>query len=72
LEKKRGITIANLIVEEKATALLTRELGEGPFHYLRNSFVDLYELSEVGTASNALKAFLAGKLKKIEEAKKEE
>jgi cation diffusion facilitator family transporter len=65
LEKKRGLTIAHLIVEEHATALLTRELGEGPFHYLRNSFVDLYELSEVGAASNAMKAFLAGKLKKL-------
>ncbi len=72
LEKKRGITMANLIVEEKATTLLTSRLGEGPFHYLRNSFVELYELPEVTTARKALDVFLTGKLKRVEEARKED
>jgi len=64
--------MANLLVEEKATTLLTSRLGEGPFHYLRNSFVELYELPEVSTARKALDAFLTGKLKRVEEARKED
>jgi cation diffusion facilitator family transporter len=70
LKKKKGITMANLLVEEEATTLLTNRIGEGPFHYLRDSFVEIYELPEETTASKALEAFLEGKLNRIKELKK--
>ena len=63
LEKKRGITISDLILGEKATTLLTNEIGEGPLHILWDSFVDIYDLPENVTAEEAVKDFIAGTLK---------
>ena len=62
--------MANLLVEEETTTLLTNRIGEGPFHYLRDSFVEIYELLGETTASKALEDFLTGKLDRIEELKK--
>ena len=42
LEKKRDITTGHLLVKEEITVLLTRQLGEGPFHYLRDWFIEIY------------------------------
>ena len=71
LERKRGITVANLIIDEETTTLLTGQLGEGPFHTLRDSFVEIYKVPEKVTASEAVKAFLEGRLERIEEAKED-
>jgi len=68
LERRRGITITDLITEEKTTTLLTSKIGEGPFHILRDTFVEIYEIIDKATADEAVNTFLEGKLKRMEEA----
>jgi predicted Fe-Mo cluster-binding NifX family protein len=68
LERKRGVSISELILGEEATTLLTAEIGEGPYHILRDSFVEIYELPEKATAEEAVKIYLNGKLERMEEA----
>jgi predicted Fe-Mo cluster-binding NifX family protein len=65
LDKKRGITIADFLVIEKIDILLVNELGEGPFHMLRYSSVELYGLSTDSNVTDAIKAFNNGKLEKL-------
>jgi predicted Fe-Mo cluster-binding NifX family protein len=72
LEKKRGITTAHLLVTEETTTLLTGQLGEGPFHYLRDSFIEIYEIPKSVSVSEALETYLAGTLSKMETPTKEE
>jgi predicted Fe-Mo cluster-binding NifX family protein len=68
LKRKKGVVLSESIIGESATTLLTAEIGEGPYHILRDSFVAIYELSEKVTAEEAVKIFLEGKLEKIEQA----
>ncbi|MFC1803661.1 cation diffusion facilitator family transporter [Thermoproteota archaeon] len=68
LDRKRGVTVSELINGEDTTTLLTAEIGEGPFHILRDSFVEIYELPEKATVEEAVKIYLEGKLKRMEEA----
>lgn len=35
---------AKFLIENKVDVLLTKEIGEGPFHVLRNSYVKIYEM----------------------------
>jgi len=72
LKKKRGITTGHLLVKEEITTLLTRQLGEGPFHYLRDSFIEIYRLPQSIPVSKALETFLAGMISKMETPTKEE
>jgi len=68
LKRKKGVILSELIIGEDVTTLLTAEIGEGPYHILRDSFVAIYELSENVTAEEAVKIFLEGKLERIEQA----
>lgn len=70
LKRKKGIILSELILGEDATTLLTAEIGEGPYHILRDSFVAIYELSESATAEEAVNIFLEGKLERMEHASK--
>jgi cation diffusion facilitator family transporter len=70
LSKKRGITTANFLITEKATTLLTRELGEGPFHVLRDSFIEIYKFEKESNVKKTVEVFLHGKLEKIVSPKK--
>jgi predicted Fe-Mo cluster-binding NifX family protein len=71
LDKKRGITIADFLVKEKIDILLVNELGEGPFHVLRDSSVELYRLPTDSKVREVIKAFNDGKLEKLLLPKKE-
>jgi predicted Fe-Mo cluster-binding NifX family protein len=66
LDRKRGVTVSELINEEDTTTLLTAEIGEGPFHILRDSFIEIYELPEKTTVKEAVNIYLKGKLKRME------
>jgi cation diffusion facilitator family transporter len=46
LSHKKGIQAANLLVEEKVDVVLVGSLGEGPFHVLGNSLIQIYYLSK--------------------------
>jgi cation diffusion facilitator family transporter len=69
LERKRGLTTSHLLIDEGATTLIAKQLGEGPYHVLRGAFIDMYELGGAETASQAVTAFIDGALVKIEEPK---
>jgi cation diffusion facilitator family transporter len=66
LDRKRGVTVSELINGEDTTTLLTAEIGEGPFHILRDSFVEIYELPEKVTVKEAVNIYLKGKMKRME------
>jgi predicted Fe-Mo cluster-binding NifX family protein len=42
LERKMGMATAKFLIEHNADVLLTKEIGEAPFHVLRDSFVKIY------------------------------
>jgi len=41
LSKKKGIITAKLLIKRKANALLTEELGEGPFHVSKDNLIQI-------------------------------
>jgi predicted Fe-Mo cluster-binding NifX family protein len=71
LERKRGLTTADLLMRENVNTLLTGSIGAGPFHILRDSFIEIYELPEEIIAHNAVKDFLEARFERMEEAKEE-
>ncbi len=62
LERKRGITVTSMIVEEDATVLLSDELGDGPFHVLRDNFVGTYPVAGGTSVRDALDQLISGEL----------
>ena len=62
LEKKRGVMISDLLVREDVTAVISDELGEGPFHILRDSFVGVYQIKGGFLVRDAVDLFVLGKL----------
>jgi cation diffusion facilitator family transporter len=62
LDRKRGITVTNMIVEEDATVLLSDELGDGPFHVLRDNFVGTYPVAGGTSVRDALDQLIEGNL----------
>lgn len=58
MEKRRGIAITEMIQEEEANTLLTGSIGEGPFHILTDSFVQIYHLPEDMSARKAVERFM--------------
>jgi len=62
LERKRGITVTNMIVEEDATVLLSDELGDGPFHVLRDNFIGTYPVAGGTSVRDALDQMISGEL----------
>lgn len=65
LDRKRGMAAGNLLVEEGISVLVTKGVGAGPFHSLRDRFVKIYELLEGAKISDILEAILKDELKPI-------
>ncbi len=42
LDRKRGVVVTKMLVGEDVTVVMSDELGEGPFHMLRDSYVGVY------------------------------
>jgi predicted Fe-Mo cluster-binding NifX family protein len=72
LEKRRGISITEMILDEGATTLLTGNIGEGPFHILRDSFVQIYQLPEEMRVRQAVETFMDEKFQYFEDPSKSE
>ena len=60
LEKKRGVVVTDMLVEEDATVLLSDELGDGPFHILRDNFIGVYPVKGGTSVREALKLYETG------------
>jgi cation diffusion facilitator family transporter len=58
MEKRRGVAITEMIQDEEATTVLTGNIGEGPFHILRDSFVQIYHLPEEMSVEGAVRKFM--------------
>ena len=56
LQRKRGLAAAKFLIEHKTDALLTKEIGEGPFHVLRDSSVKIYKILDSSDIKQILKA----------------
>lgn len=61
-EKGRGKTITDFLLDEEVTALLADEVGEGPFHILRDSFVEVYKIEGGSTVEDTVNGFIEGTL----------
>jgi len=70
LSKKRGITSADFLIAERVNTVLAGELGEGPFHVLRDGLVEVYNLPSNSGIGEATEDFLNGKLEKVVSPKK--
>jgi len=62
LEKKRGVVVTEMLVGEDVTVVLSDELGEGPFHILRDSYVGVYPVSSGMLVRGAVDLFTSGGL----------
>ncbi len=62
LEKRKGVVVTEMLVEEDVTAVLSDELGEGPFHMLRDSYVGVYPVSVGVPVREAVELFTKGNL----------
>jgi predicted Fe-Mo cluster-binding NifX family protein len=51
-----------MLVEEDATVLLSDELGEGPFHLLRDNFVSTYPVEAGSSVRDALDQYMQNEL----------
>jgi predicted Fe-Mo cluster-binding NifX family protein len=65
LSKKRGINSADFLISEGVNILLAREMGEGPFHVLRDGFVEIYNLISGSKIREIIEDFLKSKLEKV-------
>jgi len=63
IEKKRGIESAHLLAQHKADVLVTKELGEGPYHVLRDSGIQILDLNGESEIKRVLEAFLKKELR---------
>jgi predicted Fe-Mo cluster-binding NifX family protein len=53
------------LIAERVNTVLARELGEGPFHVLRDGLVEIYNRPSASGIKEALEDFLDGKLEKL-------
>ena len=65
LDKKRGIEAAHLFVRHRADALVTREVGEGPYHVLKDSSVQVLALNQKSEIRQVLDAFSRRELRTL-------
>ena len=47
---------------EEATTIISDELGEGPFHILRDNYISVYQYEGENTARELVDKFLGGEL----------
>jgi len=57
IERKRGIEAAHLLAHHKADVLFAKEVGEGPYHVLRDSSIEILALDNELSIAGLLEAF---------------
>jgi predicted Fe-Mo cluster-binding NifX family protein len=65
IERKRGIEAAHLLAQHKADVLVAKEVGEGPYHVLRDSSIQIFDLNEESDIERVLDAFSKKELKSL-------
>jgi predicted Fe-Mo cluster-binding NifX family protein len=64
-DKKKGIEAAHLLIEHKADVVLANEVGEGPYHVLRDSSIRILELDAKSEIKQVLDAFMRKELRSL-------
>jgi predicted Fe-Mo cluster-binding NifX family protein len=64
-EKKRGIEAAHLLVGQKADILVAKEIGEGPYHVLRDNGIQILDLDEEPEIKHVLQALARKELRNL-------
>jgi predicted Fe-Mo cluster-binding NifX family protein len=67
LERKKGITLADMLIDEEVNTLLAPHISSVVFHVLRDHFIHVYRLESQDTARNLVSAFLSDELEMITE-----
>jgi len=65
MDKKKGIEAAHLLIEHKADVVLAKEVGDGPYHVLRDGSIQILELDTESEIKHILDAFARKKLKSL-------
>ena len=65
IERKMGIGAAHLLAQHKADVLVAKEVGEGPYHVLRDSSIQIFDLNEESNIERVLDAFLRKELRSL-------
>jgi predicted Fe-Mo cluster-binding NifX family protein len=65
--RKKGIDAAHFLIDERADVVLACSMGEGPFHLLRDSSVQIYVLPEQVKIKEAIDLLNNGRLEKMTE-----
>lgn len=67
LERKKGITLADMLIDEEVSTLLAPHISSVVFHVLRDHFIHVYRLESQDTARNLVSSFLSDELEMITE-----
>jgi len=65
LMRKKGISAAQFLVEEKVDAVIVGSLGEGPFYVLKDNLVQIYSMPQFIKVKEAIALLNKNKLEKI-------
>jgi predicted Fe-Mo cluster-binding NifX family protein len=65
MTRKRGIGAAQFLVDEKVDVVLAGGMGEGPFHLLRDSLVQIFVLPEQVKLKEAIRLLNEDKLQRM-------
>jgi predicted Fe-Mo cluster-binding NifX family protein len=65
LTRKKGIVAAQFLVDEDVDVVLVGDLGEGPFHRLRENMVQIYHLNEPVKIEDAVRLLSQNKLERM-------
>jgi cation diffusion facilitator family transporter len=64
-KRKKGITLADMLIDEEVNILLAPHISSVVFHVLRDHFIHVYRLDLQDTARNIVSAFLSDELEMI-------
>jgi cation diffusion facilitator family transporter len=65
LMRQKGIQAANLLIKEKTDEVLAGDLGEGPFHVLGDSLIQIYSLPRVMEIKEAIRLLNQNSLERM-------
>jgi predicted Fe-Mo cluster-binding NifX family protein len=65
IERKRGIEAAHLLAQHRADVLVAKEVGEGPYHVLRDSSIQIFDLNGESDIKRLLDAFSRKELRSL-------
>lgn len=64
-KRKKGMTAAQFLVDEKVDMIIVGGLGEGPFHLLRDNLVQIYSFQGSVNVNEAASLLIQNKLEKV-------